>query len=252
MNITAPDPLKMLDRTPAGLGALPSAEATSAPAKSTWKSGDLQPGESFSHLLGRQRVTKADKTTTSSPANGPQPGETTADYLNGSSLSGAAGNAASVTTPQWGETTSQFLNRAHVVKSGEAAASSINAAAVMPENKVKTTPPIDLNKQKTLDAADTETLARQTAEKAAGDLASNALILPMLKQLRRSPWGENTLFSGGIGEKAFGPEFDMQIADRIAHSPRLGVTQALASRLMQRKTPEVMKLSDSKKLDVHG
>ena len=30
---------------------------------------------------------------------------------------------------------------------------------------------------------------REIAEKAAGDLVSNALILPMLKQLRRSPWG---------------------------------------------------------------
>src|SRR5689334_15074767 len=53
------------------------------------------------------------------------------------------------------------------------------------------------------------------AEKAAGDLISNALILPMLKQLRRSPWGENTVFSRGIGEKTFGPQFDMHISDRI-------------------------------------
>jgi hypothetical protein len=86
------------------------------------------------------------------------------------------------------------------------------------------------------------------AEKAAGDLTSNALILPMLKQLRRSVWNQNTLFSGGIGEKTFGPEFDMQIADRIAHSPRLGVKTALASRLMQRST----QAEEKAKLDIHG
>jgi hypothetical protein len=75
---------------------------------------------------------------------------------------------------------------------------------------------------------------RQEAEKAAGDLVSNALILPMLKQLRHSVWGQNTVFSRGIGEKAFGPQFDMQISDRIAHSPRLGLKTALTGRLLKR------------------
>ena len=84
--------------------------------------------------------------------------------------------------------------------------------------------------------------ARQAkAEKAAGDLVANALILPMLKQLRRSPWGENSVFSGGIGEKTFGPEFDRQIAERLAQSPKMGIKTALAKRL-----------TNKTELDVHG
>lgn len=80
-----------------------------------------------------------------------------------------------------------------------------------------------------------ETEERAKAQKVAGDLVANALILPVMKQIRRSVWSQNTIFGGGNGEKAFGPEFDMQIADRIAHSPRMTVTAALADRLMARK-----------------
>jgi hypothetical protein len=88
------------------------------------------------------------------------------------------------------------------------------------------------------DVKEQETKHREQAEKAAGDLVSNALILPMLKQLRRSVWGENTVFSRGMGEKAFGPQFDMQISDRIAHSPRLGLKTALTERLLKRGQPD--------------
>lgn len=74
----------------------------------------------------------------------------------------------------------------------------------------------------------------KAAREAAGSLVAHALILPVLKQLRRGTWGQDTPFSAGIGEKTFGPEFDMQIADRVAHSPRMGVTDALAKRLLGR------------------
>ena len=87
--------------------------------------------------------------------------------------------------------------------------------------------------------------AREEAEDAASGLVSQALILPILKQLRRSSEESKGPFSPGIAEKAFGPEFDMQLSDRIAHSPRLGVTKALADRLMKRMGPE-------KVLNVHG
>ena len=95
----------------------------------------------------------------------------------------------------------------------------------------------------------------EQAEKAAGDLISNALILPMLKQLRRSPWGENTVFSRGIGEKTFGPQFDMHISDRIAHSPRLGLKTALTQKLLDRGSAATATGSSSlegKGLDVNG
>src|SRR4051812_30890758 len=75
--------------------------------------------------------------------------------------------------------------------------------------------------------------ARKEAEDAAAGLVSEALILPIFKQLRRSMEQTKGPFSPGIAEKAFGPRFDMQLADRIAHSPRLGVKNALADRLLK-------------------
>jgi len=109
-------------------------------------------------------------------------------------------------------------------------------------------------------AGEEEKARREKAEKAAGDLVSNALILPMLKQVRRSPWGENGVFSRGIGEKAFGPQFDMQISDKIAHSPRLGLKAALTERLIKRgqtDAPDNAKLKPrapetTGSIDVHG
>jgi len=74
----------------------------------------------------------------------------------------------------------------------------------------------------------------EAIRKVAGDLVSQALILPILKQIRRGTFGKNTPFSPGTGEKTFGPEFDIQIADRIAHSARMAPTDAIAARLMQR------------------
>jgi hypothetical protein len=80
----------------------------------------------------------------------------------------------------------------------------------------------------------TEEEQKERTKKVAGDLVANALILPIMKQIRRSVWAKDSRFTGGIGEKTFGPEFDMQIADRIAHSPRMSVTNSLAQRLMAR------------------
>jgi hypothetical protein len=88
---------------------------------------------------------------------------------------------------------------------------------------------------------------QKEAEDAAAGVVSNALILPVLKQIRRSAWGQDGPFSPGIGEKTFGPEFDMQIADRIARSPRLGVTQSLTQKLMKRSSG-----GKAAKLDVRG
>jgi hypothetical protein len=87
----------------------------------------------------------------------------------------------------------------------------------------------------------------------AGDLVAQALILPILKQMRRGTFDKNTPFAPGTGEKTFGPEFDMQIADRIAHSPRMAPTDAIAARLMRRKTPVSAKTpTGGTGVDVHG
>ena len=88
---------------------------------------------------------------------------------------------------------------------------------------------------------------RKQAEEAATGLVSQALILPILKQIRRSPFNGEGPFSPGTGEKTFGPEFDMQIADRIAQSPKLGIKKALADRLMKHGGPVAQQ-----KVDVRG
>jgi hypothetical protein len=87
--------------------------------------------------------------------------------------------------------------------------------------------------------------ARTKAEDAAAGLVSMALIMPMLRQVRRSAMNTKGPFSPGIAEKSFGPEFDMQLASRIAHSPRMGATKVLADRLMKRIGPKQV-------LDVDG
>ena len=81
-------------------------------------------------------------------------------------------------------------------------------------------------------AADTK--AQLQARKAAEGLVTHALILPMLKQLRHESLGQKGVFAPGTGEKTFGPEFDMQIAERIAQSPKMGVTASLTQRLMKK------------------
>ena len=94
---------------------------------------------------------------------------------------------------------------------------------------------------------------RKEAEEAAAGLVSDALILPILKQIRRSSFNTKGVFAAGSGEKTFGPEFDMQIADRIAHSPQLGVRKALADRMMKQKPQKVAANKVAhKEVDVHG
>lgn len=99
-----------------------------------------------------------------------------------------------------------------------------------------------------------EKQAHAQAQKAAGGLVANALILPVLKQVRRSHLGEKGVFSGGIGESSFGPQFDMEIADRLANSPQMAATQALTARLEKRHLAAMKagKTTGTKKLDVHG
>ena len=86
--------------------------------------------------------------------------------------------------------------------------------------------------------AATDPHSPEAIRKVAGDLVSQALILPILKQIRRGTFGKNSPLSPGTGEKTFGPEFDIQIADRIAHSPRMAPTNAIAARLQRRVSSE--------------
>lgn len=96
--------------------------------------------------------------------------------------------------------------------------------------------------------------AEKKVRKVAGDLVANALILPLLKQNRRSVWSENKIFKRGAGENAFGPEFDTQLADRVAHSPHMSVTDALTRQLMAKRTNDaaVTFANQNSGVDLHG
>lgn len=69
---------------------------------------------------------------------------------------------------------------------------------------------------------------------AARTLTAQALVLPILQSLRSGSlaWGP---FGAGDAEKSFGPMLDVQIADRIASSPRLPVASAIEARLRARE-----------------
>jgi hypothetical protein len=120
-------------------------------------------------------------------------------------------------------------------------------AAAVPGAMAGTNSPFSDTYQKITNSG-TYAARRKEAEAAATGLVSQALILPILKQIRRSTLDTEGPFSPGIGEKTFGPEFDMQMADRIAQSPKLGIKKALADRLMKRGGTKAA----NKGLDVHG
>ncbi|MBM4113798.1 MAG: hypothetical protein FJ253_10610 [Phycisphaerae bacterium] len=71
---------------------------------------------------------------------------------------------------------------------------------------------------------------------AARALTSQALVLPVLQQLRAGSlaWGP---FRDNEAAKAFAPLLDQAISDRIAASPRLGVTERIEERLRARTQP---------------
>jgi hypothetical protein len=80
--------------------------------------------------------------------------------------------------------------------------------------------------------------ARQKREKqvheAASGLVAHALILPMLKQIRQASFNQEGPLAPGNGEKAFGTQFDIEIAEHVARSPRMALTESLSKRMMSR------------------
>jgi len=73
----------------------------------------------------------------------------------------------------------------------------------------------------------------QSIQKAARAITAQALVAPILKELRANSmaWGP---FRAGDAERTFGPMLDLAIADRIAASSRLGVAQRIEARLRAR------------------
>jgi hypothetical protein len=253
MNLQMQDMLMKADRTQGVVASVQNAAAAAAAPGgegSITKSVPMHArmGETFAQALNRSVLTKGAEGANSEAGAVNVGGKSFAELLNQQQL--PADDAAAETTPKAGESEIAFLNRRHASgvngnKVASASGSQVAARSTAPSAGT-TNPAVERAKRAGASANEILNLQKETdpaaerhaqAEKGAEGLVSNALILPILKQIRRSPFGENNVFSGGNGEKAFGPEFDMQLADRIAQSPRLGVREALVKRLESRSTP---------------
>jgi Rod binding domain-containing protein len=250
MQMMTPDSLSSVDRTPsvAGMIAAAASSGTAAVGQGLGTGGSGRIGRTFSDILNAHKTTATDAADSESPAVGQSFG----DFLNHRRTQLGLQNED---VQKEGESATAFLNRhknpaATPTMATGAKASALTGTAVRPGE----TATQELNADKTVDEAAER---HATAEKAAEGLVSNALILPILKQVRRSAFAQNDVFSGGNGEKAFGPEFDMQLSDRIAKSPRLGVKNALVAKLEKHHgvTPQTTKtaaVKQTKRLDVNG
>ena len=74
--------------------------------------------------------------------------------------------------------------------------------------------------------SDRKSQIRESAEK----LVASAFVLPMLQQLRESPF-ETEMFAPGQGEKLFRQRLDTMLADRIAGSPGFPLVDTLVDRM---------------------
>ncbi|HUO10350.1 MAG TPA: hypothetical protein VM008_18735 [Phycisphaerae bacterium] len=253
MNLQMQDMLMKVDRTQGVVASVQNRVAGSAGAGSdatTTRSAPVysRVGGTFAQVLNKSVLKKGAGETAATAGGANTGGKTFAELLNHQQL--AADDAAVESSPKAGESEIAFLNRRHASgvngKKIAGASSSQAAASGAATTGGTTNPAVERAKRAGASANQILNLQKETdpaadkhaeAEKGAEGLISNALILPILKQIRRSPFGENSVFSGGNGEKAFGPEFDMQLADRIAQSPRLGVREALVQRLESRSAP---------------
>lgn len=106
--------------------------------------------------------------------------------------------------------------------------------------------------------------ARDDAKQAAQQFVSTALVLPLLKQMRSSPFKSDYLH-GGQGEDAFGPQLDQILADRIVErmstpakvsddartTPGLGLVDAVYRRIM-RQADHQPAASNRQGVNTHG
>lgn len=70
----------------------------------------------------------------------------------------------------------------------------------------------------------------QDAKEAADELVSAAFILPILSQVRESPF-KSDLLDGGRAEAAFGQQLDVILANNITESAQFGIGKALVQQL---------------------
>lgn len=97
--------------------------------------------------------------------------------------------------------------------------------------------PIDSSFSDELDEAARK---QKEARESADQLIASAFILPVLEEVRNSPF-KTEMFSGGRGEEVFGQQLDVIFAERITQSAGFGLSDALVRQFGQassESTPE--------------
>lgn len=90
----------------------------------------------------------------------------------------------------------------------------------------------------------------QKLRHASEQLVADALIQPVLKQMRDSPFRVK-MFQGGQAAKAFEQQLDMILSDRIVHSARFPIVNAVYKSLSKRGAAQD-KAALSGSLRTHG
>jgi len=213
-------------------------------------------------LSAGQRAASFLSTATPTASPDLKPWQTFADRLNDAQLSRApATGISALNSAAPASLSSQTAIGSHDLNSARAASlvnlttplETLNQHQITPSPSDPATTAPFASSESSVSTYHLQTPEEKKARKVAGDLVANALILPLLKQNRRSVWNQNNIFKGGAGENAFGPEFDTQLADRVAHSPSMGLTDALTKQLLAKRSHAATKTaSPNSGVDVHG
>ena len=83
------------------------------------------------------------------------------------------------------------------------------------------------------EAAEKQKKARESADQ----LIASAFVLPVLQEVRNSPF-KVEMFSGGRAEEVFGQQLDVILAERITQSAGFGLSEALV-RQFEGHTPSL-------------
>jgi hypothetical protein len=94
---------------------------------------------------------------------------------------------------------------------------------------------------------------QQKLRQATEQLVSSALLKPLFKQMRSSPFRVER-FHGGQGEKAFMQQFHTLLADRITRSTNFNLVDAIHDKMAKQyqRTKEAAGPSSGQEVNVHG
>lgn len=90
---------------------------------------------------------------------------------------------------------------------------------------------------------------KEQARKAAEQLVSTALVVPLLRQMRQDPF-RTELFHGGQAEETFGSQLDQIFADRTVQGANFPLVSAIEKQLLARM--ERMTSTTPNQVNVHG